>query len=196
MGSSTNRKFHQSTSFAKNHKQPTFKKAGKNGSHGRTTALIYNYPKAIDKKPTVISKPKIFSKGELIVFAVATLFLVLRPTLYIQSRNNNPNPTAQSVQEGVNLESLSKKHKSYTYKWEASAEYRDLASFFKETVLRNDGMVITACMCLCLGTLSGPSWTTIHNSADFAMSQLVAFESMVELLRESMQWRTRGIATD
>ncbi len=56
---------------------------------------------------------------------------------------------ASPPQEGVSLETLPKKHESYTETWKASAEYRDLVSFFKETVLRNNSVKITTCMSLC-----------------------------------------------
>ena len=90
-----------------------------------------------------------------------------------------PDWTPHPPRKGMDLEMLSKRYEMWTRIWRFSAAYRDIATF-----LRSNEIDVTACMCLCLGTLSGRSWTTRFNSCDVAMSQLVAFESMVGLLRK------------
>lgn len=210
---------HQSRSFAKGKGQRSSKKCGTSGTYARPTAPAYSYGKSrIDNKSIFGSRPKLFSKWELASFVLFAVVLAVQYAISKRS-HSGPDPEAQlpqdgaiietvlkihesftqtweasPPQEGVSLETLSKKHESYTETWKASAEYGDLVSFFKETVLRNNSVKITTCMNLCLGSLSGPSWTTEHNGVDHAMSQLVAFESMVELLREFMQPRIRGSA--
>ena len=93
-----------------------------------------------------------------------------------------PDWTARPPQWGISLDKLRNKHKNLTKQWRGSAEYRELVVFLK-SILDDGSLHITTCLCLCLGTLSGPSWTSRYDSCSAAMSQLVALESMVEILR-------------
>ena len=93
-----------------------------------------------------------------------------------------PDWTARPPRWGESLDKLRNKHKNLTKRWRVSAEHRELVVFLK-SILDDGSVHITTCLCLCLGTLSGPSWTSRYDSSSAAMSQLVAFESMVEILR-------------
>lgn len=107
-----------------------------------------------------------------------------------------PDWTPHPPREGMSIETLTKNHKRWTRKWRQSAEYKDIVACF-EVVFENDSVDITTCVRLCLETLSGRIWTTAFDTCDAAMSQLVIFESMVELLRGSITFMSRrsGSAT-
>ena len=95
-----------------------------------------------------------------------------------------PSWVISEPRKGVTLESLSREHEKITKAWKASPEYRGLARFFEDQVLSNDSIDIASCICLCLGTLSGEGWTSKYRAYDHSMSQLIVFESVVDLLSE------------
>ena len=77
-------------------------------------------------------------------------------------------------------------HQNFTKAWKASIEYQKIRHFFSEVLLNMENLQVTSCMCLCLGSLT---WNLGKpcNCQDCIgpMSQLVAFESLVELLSDS-----------
>ena len=95
---------------------------------------------------------------------------------------SNPKWVASEPRPGVTFEILALRHERLTKAWKASKQYRDLVTFFTETILPNDNIKIDICVCLALGTLSGKGWTTTYRAYDHSMSQLVAFQSLVEIL--------------
>ena len=153
-------------------------------SHGR------NGPKAKKNVPGDDDSNTRFSGKWMTAAGVIFLATVAVTSLGSRSYQKTPDWTPHLPREGMSLELLSRNHKTWTEKWKKSAEYRDIVTFF-ESVFDNDSIDITVCMCLCLGTLSGRSWTTAFDSCDAAMSQPVALESMVELLRKSTPSRRR-----
>ena len=78
---------------------------------------------------------------------------------------------------GMSVATLSRNHERWTKLWKKSVEFQELVTYFEEA-FDNDSIDITACVGLCLGTLSGPSWMTESDTCDASMSQLVIFESM------------------
>ena len=80
------------------------------------------------------------------------------------------------------VDTLLEKHQTFTKIWKESAAYHDLRTFFTDTVLKIECFRITACMCLGLGSLSAVYGTKDPGDCRSAMYQLVAFESMIELL--------------
>lgn len=179
---------HWSRAFAKGKERAKFKKGRNDGTSSKRTVPIVcvqgrkrveaEYKASADE----ISKPSFSRKWKLAIFGFLARFMAI---LFVGTRRIPMKPvwTPHPPREGMSLKTLSKKHKKCTNMWKKSAAFQDLLSFF-EVMLDNDSIDITACMCLCLGTLSGQSWTSASDSCDAAMSQLVAFESMVELLRE------------
>ena len=53
--------------------------------------------------------------------------------------------------------------------WRDSTEYQELVTILS-SISHNEGIDITTCICLCLGTLSGKSWTVEYDSCEAAMS--------------------------
>ena len=86
----------------------------------------------------------------------------------------------------ANLPSLSqveKMHAKFTKAWKSSIEYQKLRFFFNEVLLKLDTVQITSCLCLCLGSVTEPAGCPCCN---WPLSELVAFESWIELLRKSI----------
>ena len=178
---------HWSRAFAKGKERAKLKSGNDGTSPKRTVPIVYlqgrkrveaEYKASADEN----SKPRFSKKWKIAIFGFLARFLAI---LFVGIRRLPLKPvwTPHPPREGMSLETLSKKHQKCTIMWKKSAAFQDLLSFF-EVMLDDDSIDITACMCLCLGTLSGQSWTSVFDSCDAAMSQLVAFESMVELLRE------------
>ena len=181
----------QSRCFAKGKKQEKFKKSRTIDAYVPHTVPVRRVEKIPSNEKYKVgadddSKQK-FSGEEIEGIFVACAGFCLAVILIARSYRPRPNPSpkAKPARQGVDLETLSKKHKLFTEMWKDSPAYRDLAALFEDDILDNDRIKITACMCLCLGTLSGPSWLPNGKSYNSSMSQLVAFESMVELLRKS-----------
>ncbi|MCJ1372292.1 hypothetical protein MMC20_003515 [Loxospora ochrophaea] len=61
--------------------------------------------------------------------------------------------------------------------WQKTAIYKDLQTFFRETIFSVQSLEITSCMCLGLGSLAKGS------RYNWSMYQLVAFESWITLLK-------------
>lgn len=180
----------QSRAFAKGKEHAHSKQRGMKDRNSRPTAPDYSHQKhTAAKESTVGSRQKFWDRGDFVIVVLFALVLAVGVTKSKRPRIDNPNPKPQSAREGVNQETLSQKHKSFTETWEASAEYRDLITFSEQTVPMNDSLRITTCMCLCPETLSRASWTTKHDATNYAMSQLVVFETMVKLLRKFFQCR-------
>ena len=54
---------------------------------------------------------------------------------------------------------------------------------FRETVLHQSSLHVSSCICLCLGSLSGPPEDEDDDPENnIILSQLVAFEGIIELL--------------
>ena len=76
------------------------------------------------------------------------------------------------------------KHDKFTKAWKASEAYRELYDFFTDVLLNIDTFQIKSCMCLCLGSITA-EWPHVEGWVDpgtNSLSQLVAFESWIELL--------------
>lgn len=69
--------------------------------------------------------------------------------------------------------------------WKESAAYQELSTFFNQTLLKQETLRINSCMCLCLGSFSADTKYPGRKSYKDSLSELVAFESWVELLSMS-----------
>ena len=101
----------------------------------------------------------------------------------LASLPSSPIWSSSSIAEGVSLESLIAKHQKYTDTWRSSSGYSACHELLTNTVLKQESIQITQCMCLCLGSLSGQvGMICLGENYSRSMSQLVAFEGWVELL--------------
>lgn len=61
--------------------------------------------------------------------------------------------------------------------------YAKTSKMFRETVLTEKSLRVSSCICLCLGSLSGPPEEEDDDPENtIILSQLVAFEGIIELL--------------
>ena len=88
----------------------------------------------------------------------------------------------EGAENRLSLADVQKLHEKFTKRWRSSIEYQKLRTFFNEVVLNLDAMQITSCMCLCLGSMTQPMGCSCCN---WSLSQLVAFESWIEILSRS-----------
>ena len=86
------------------------------------------------------------------------------------------------VDKEMTLARLSEKHESLKRDWEASDHHRTLVEVFENTVLKQEDLSITACMCFGLGSMNTGGRERYQDSCDRSMLQLVCFESWVDLL--------------
>lgn len=93
---------------------------------------------------------------------------------------------------GITINTLLAKHEKFAKAWKASETYRELHEFFTNVLLNIDTFRIKLCLCLCLGSLTA-DWPRMEGcdrveeqggSCTTSLSQLVAFESWIELLSE------------
>ena len=79
---------------------------------------------------------------------------------------------------------IAAKHTEYGRRWRESEAYKQSAGFIQSTLLPLENLYIDCCICLGLGsfTMDEP---LLHHGPDprRALSQLVAFESWIELLK-------------
>lgn len=87
---------------------------------------------------------------------------------------------------GTSIDTLLAKHERFTEAWKASEAYRELHEFFTDVLLKINTFQIKSCMCLCLGSITAgrPCLEDFDVPCTNSLSQLVAFESWVELLSE------------
>lgn len=93
---------------------------------------------------------------------------------------------------GVTHDLLVAHHEAFTHTWKASAVYERVCDLFRTRVLQNEDITIDSCMCLALGSPSAEEPATYGKSYNNSMSQLVVFESLIDLLSKSYQ--ARGIS--
>lgn len=96
-------------------------------------------------------------------------------------------PKPSPIMSGQSMHTLQQKYGKFTREWKASAAYKDIFKFFIDTLLKLDTIDIDSCMCLCLGSLSCERNSPGEKEYNRSMSQLVAFESLVELLSKHFQ---------
>lgn len=89
----------------------------------------------------------------------------------------------------VTLDTLTAHLNAFTATFKASAVYEGVCNLFSSHVLQNRNITITSCMCLALGSPSAEEPSTHGKSYNNAMSQLVVFESLIDLLSKSYQAR-------
>lgn len=121
----------------------------------------------------------------------------MRPLSLVPSHMSSHTATAgfDTVREpisGTTMNTLLAKHEKFTKVWKASETYRELHEFLTEVLCNIDKFQIKSCMCLCLGSLTA-DWPRVGgwdreeewgDSYTTSLSQLVAFESWIELLSE------------
>ena len=99
--------------------------------------------------------------------------------------------TVRKPAPGTSIDTLLAEHERYTKAWKASDAYRELYEFFTDVLLNINTFQITSCMCLCLGSMTA-QWPNVEwlyrggrdHPCVRSLSQLVAFESWIELLSE------------
>lgn len=95
-------------------------------------------------------------------------------------------PSPESLTAAVSMESLIAKHQKYTDAWRSSSGFSACHELLTNTVLKQENIRVTQCMCLGLDTLSGRQMVPQGKKKySRPMSQLVAFEGWVELLSMS-----------
>ena len=94
----------------------------------------------------------------------------------------DPKLKAEPVLEGMTFKVISEKHQRFSKEWRKRPEYHQWVAVMEQTILKQQQIKISVCMCLGLGTLTG---TTRISDIDFrerSLAQLVVFESLVDLL--------------
>ena len=92
----------------------------------------------------------------------------------------------KKISLGKTLEYLTANHQRYTDTWRASEGFSSSRTLLENTVLKQETVTITQVVCLCLGSLSSFHMYMDHlgnKTYDHAMSQLVALEGWIEILR-------------
>ena len=104
---------------------------------------------------------------------------VLRPNIYPAAETD----LATTEPQGTTLESLTAEHARATIDYRASRMYRNTAEIFQQTVLQQSRLRVSSCICLCLGSLSGPPEDKSEDPENKEiLSQLVGFEGIIHLL--------------
>ena len=92
------------------------------------------------------------------------------------------------VDENMTVEKLSEKHERMKKDWEASNHHRTLVELFENTVLKQESLNITTCMCLGLGSMNSADQRHRDQvGCDRSMEQLICFESWISLLGEPLR---------
>lgn len=86
------------------------------------------------------------------------------------------------IPENSNLSTLQTSHRELAEAWKDSSAYDTCCNLFQNHVLRQETLKITSAMCLGLGSLSEDSGIEYEESRGNPMSQLVVFESWLQLL--------------
>ena len=89
------------------------------------------------------------------------------------------------VMEKMTIEVIEKKHKDYLDAWKDSPTYKKYSEIIGSKALKQGNLKVTQCMCLGTGSFTtGESGKAqlLWRVRDMAMSQLVVFESFMELL--------------
>ena len=85
------------------------------------------------------------------------------------------------VTKGLCIQKVDEKCKRYTRKWKESDCYTKLNHFLHQVVLASNGVIITNCVCLGLGSLTG-THSGVGENVD-SWYQLVTLVSILETLR-------------
>ena len=105
---------------------------------------------------------------------------------------------ALPVFKDMNFDAITVKHQNYTETWRDSAAYRASFELIEQTVLKQNHLEVSICMCLGLGSFTGVHHEDIaEKSRNRSLSQLVAFEGWVEQLskRRYFQFFVPGLTT-
>lgn len=98
---------------------------------------------------------------------------------------SDPKACAEPVFKGMTFEVISQKHQEFTKAWRELPEYHMWVHAIEETVLKQQKLHITSCMCLGLGTFTGTVQITEPRFREVHLAQLVVFESLIDLLSTS-----------
>lgn len=82
------------------------------------------------------------------------------------------------------METLRARHWKLTQEHKASDLYLDITGMFRDFILKQPSLEVTNCICLGLGSLSGKDMYDSDDQSGQSLSQLVAFEGMIDLLSE------------
>ncbi|CAF9923974.1 MAG: hypothetical protein HETSPECPRED_005479 [Heterodermia speciosa] len=93
----------------------------------------------------------------------------------------------QPILPGMTIQTLQEQHYESTQKWENSEPGRISAAVLRGVLNEQANLKITSCVALGLGSFSGGLERFWGSLADAPMSQLVAFESWIKIIREHFQ---------
>ena len=85
------------------------------------------------------------------------------------------------ITQDASLSTLQGLHHNLMEAWKSSAAYDACCTLFQDVILKQEGLKITSCMCIALGSISQKFGGGIERDRR-SMSQLVVFETWLELL--------------
>ena len=92
-----------------------------------------------------------------------------------------PSQSQDPIRRGTNLKTLTDLHITLRKAWEGSRQHLEFGTTITKA-MNSNALQITSCLCLGLGSLSRKRDT--HESSARHMSQLIAFETSIEMLKQ------------
>ena len=104
--------------------------------------------------------------------------------LQLRRLDRDPATLKSAVVEGMTSAVIYAKHNYFNLKWKESPTFRSCHTAFQNTIMVQENLKVTQCMCLGLGTFTGDDTERDVDDEDRndSLMQLVAFECMIEQL--------------